>query len=496
MKKSKNGKKAGDTPIFAIFASAAGVANVDRTALASATNAYSCGACHQKWAMNPLVAKVEASDGADTSVDPFCPHCGSAESELITDPQEKIEDLSKQETLASLQCSCCKTTLVMSAAAASNDGFSEVIACPVCDTVTTFASEDDPGELEGEAQDGTNREEIEAGDDEDAEDEESEDEDDDTTEASDDEEEDEEEEDETTEAADDAEELEGEAQDGTTRDELPVLSFAAQDAAIGFYRVKDKVFASVGDLTVAVQAKADLVESRHELFDSPRYMQALASSVKSLGLEQTIEDFGMRKLTIAGLSKETANAMSDERIQTTASAMAVQKTEAMAGELRSCLAIASVAMGKGFYGKKHVNGLKKALASAMKSTGMRNPERELDRAFATASDDYHSDLLELAFDLMSQPLDARNAIASAVEDMAYPSGLRVESSDDDEEEEGDMDELEDADSVTVESSLARPFTAERHVTASVDIGTRRGNTKGSARATVASVLESNGGRLF
>jgi len=55
--------------------------------------------------------------------------------------------------------------------------------------IEPVAAGDEPGELEGEAQDGTNREEIEAADeDEDEEEEEEEEEEDDTTEASDDDE--------------------------------------------------------------------------------------------------------------------------------------------------------------------------------------------------------------------------------------------------------------------------------------------------------------------
>lgn len=501
--------RGGDSPIFAIFASVLDTSSVDMKALAAPMQVYACDSCGERWALNPQVASI---DGVDNKVDPFCPHCGSAESELVQDPQGKVEDLSEATELASVMCECCSTTLVMSSAQKVLKG---VIACPTCNTISTFAEAEDV-EVNADGECPQDAVPVEAEDDEGGEVEDSTDDEGDEVEASDDADEEDAEEGDTDEegdevsAADDmaddadeevkddtdveaaAPEFEGKAHDGgVMRHEVPVLSFTKESGKVQFYRLDEKVMASIDDITVASQCRSDISESRRDMFDSPSYMKALSSSVRSLGIAQTLQDFGFKKLTLSGVNDEVAKSHSEKRIQTVASTMAVEKTEAMVREFKNCLGIAAVALNKGFYGDKQ-NPTKAALASTLRSAGVRNPEAMIDKAFAGTSDTYNTDLLATAWELMQTPVEARNQIAGAVKSMKYSSGFRTVASDEDDEDESDKDDLSAMDTQVVESSLARPFLASGNRSrASVGI-----EPKGSAMTTVANVLKSRGGRLF
>jgi hypothetical protein len=523
MKKKTKVTAGNNRPIFAIFASVQEVTSVDKKALAAPMQVFTCASCSENWALNPQVANV---DGEEKKIEPFCPNCGSDESELVQDPQGSVENLSEAATLASVLCEGCDTTLILASAQKTLKG---VIACPNCNTISTFADaeevpkqeepqdvvpveaadEDDSSNADPaadpDAEVDPNAEEVEASDDDDSdeEDEEDADEDDDTSDAGDVEASDQvenpqdavpdnEDEDSEEVKAEKAPEYEGKAHDeGVSREELPVLSFVQDTGAIEFFRVGDKVLAAVNDITVAYQSKAHLVEARHELFDSPTYMKALGTSTRSLGLARTLEDFGFKKLTLSGVNKEIAKASSEKRIQTVANNIASEKTEVMAKELNNCLGIASVALNKGFYSGRG-NPTKEALASELRNAGVRNPERMIDKAFASTADRYSSELLTLAWELLKTPVEARNQIAASVRDMSYRSGFHM-ASDDDEAEDG---EIGDSDPTVVESNLSRPFLASNKSQVEASVGIEPKSKKGSALTTVAKVLESRGGRLF
>lgn len=457
-------------------------------------SAFKCGHCTATFATNKLSAPAAA--GVEVaSTEPMCPSCGSQD----TGPAEgvSVEDLPKIEGshLASMTCHGCNVNLVMSnSTVAELDGSLNCLVCAAqlqWDTEAT-AAEDDEEEEEIEFDDADGEEEEAAADDEDAEDDESEDDED-------------EEEARNKALADDSDEAPADTDlqdldnDGDTDvDDLFLLesleATASADAPLvaRFIRTKDSIVAFLGEHAVAVLNKAEVASARQDAYELPTYIKALTASVQTHGLAQTLEDFGFRKLSVKVDSKALAS-LAQSKVEARAVEIASEQTAQVASEFRACMAIASQGLNKNFWNGEHgVNKLKAALASELKAAGMtKGAERLLDRVFAANADLYNQALLAQASELMSQPVELRNAVANAISGANYKSGFVAQAAEDEDEdfdfEDEDEDDNEEA---SVEARFAQPVRA--HV-ASHDAAPSQGSKPVSS--TIAA-LRGVHGRLF
>ena len=461
--------------------------------------AYSCTACTKSFAMNKMVAGDE-----ENALDPFCPNCGSDEVAPVAGEfnPEEFDD-----TCAQMTCASCSTQLIMSAATAGKN-YTGSIACVACGTLASFtktASEDDfEDEVDAEGltddddddsdAEGLDGEDVDFVLEDDVEDEDAEGDGLDFSDEAgagaevedeislDDEDEEEASEDdildpepidegdanldglEDEQASGDAvdEEVEDEedeeapaeeaSEDEEETDELDLIDAIESSMDKGasvtakFFRAGDSIYAMANDVPVGVQHKANVIVSRRELFENDAYLKALANSIGTSGLRNTMEEFGFNNLKVQ-VSASKLMSLSDERVSAKAEILASEHTNSVAQEIKACLGIASMGINKNFYNTKAGNVLKDAFVAELTTAGVRNPGKLVDHVFATAGDLHNKALLERAFDLMEQPVEVRNGISTAIAGMQYNSGY-VE-----DESEGE----EDGDDVV--SSLSNPVTA-------------------------------------
>lgn len=180
---------------------------------------------------------------------------------------------------------------------------------------------------------------------------------------------------------------------------------------IRFGRVEASIVAYVGPYTVAVLEEANVNANVREHFKTQAYLEAIANSVEISGFDETLASFGFEHLTIK--SNDTAiAALANDRVEARAAELASAKNQASLDEVQACLAIASTGITKQFFDAG--NPIRDALVASLENAGLRNPHRIVDEALASSQDGYNKALIAEAFNLLSMPVEARNAIAKTV----------------------------------------------------------------------------------
>jgi len=358
---------------FAVIASTAAEMRND-TELAT----YTCSSCGS------------APFAVNASITPFCVHCGSDAVEKVDVSPDKLP---KDDELSAIICPDCGTHNIMSDTSAA--ALAGVMSCVVCgseisyDTSPLVASDDIDIEVDDE----------------------DEDEDEDTFGDLEEELEDEEE------ASDDGFEEEEAPIIATKSKSLVDLVSASTDDKGSVVRLTDStILAFVGDVCVARLDKNDK-NKHHEIFDHDSYIQSIATSIDENGLDKTLEEFDFNVTTV-DVDPEQLKLHETEKAVQTAKAAVMEQASTLREEMRQCLSIAAVGLNKGFW-KDATHELKAALYSEMQTAGIRNPASIIDKVFASTSDEHHSTLFEVAFDLLDKPVDVRNSLAEAVGNVNY-----------------------------------------------------------------------------
>lgn len=260
-----------------------------------------------------------------------------------------------------------------------------------------------------------------------------------------------------------------------------VRTSKAGNPPIRFGRVEASILAYVGHHTVAVLEEANVNVNVREHFKTQAYLEAIANSVEISGFDETLASFGFEMLTIASNDPALA-ALAQDRVEARAAELASATHQAGAEELTACLAIASTGITKQFFDVG--NPIRDAMVAAFEGAGLRNPHRIVDEALASSQDGYNKALITEAVNLLSMPVEARNAIAKTVGNTRHLH------------ERASTNES----TSTVVASLRQPMVGVNEVTASVPRqgGVGSGVAGGNAvQRTVTQLRQEVGrGRMF
>lgn len=489
--------------------------------------AYTCANCSTSFAFNTLAGE----DGE--SVNPFCVDCGSQDTASVEACTAEV--LTDADSI-STECGNCKTTMAFSTATqATLNGSINCVACGSDNEFLEDKQEDASGGLPVEDDvdlDDVNESAAGAEDEDEDEDDGDTSEDDDIFGTSPDEDgdgipDDEEEASEDDEDGDDAgeddeeeaahQDATGESDGGTLADptagdndkgdnkpgneiasdeetdELSLVDAVDSDpetakANVTFARVGNTIHAFVGDVAVASQKSIDVPAQRQAIFASDNYITALANNCNVAGLNATLNDFGFKHTSIK-VNASKIGALSEDRVSERAKVIASANTTMHTKELASCMGIAAIGITKGFWpGKQNRNPVRDTMVATLKDIGVRNPERIVDRAFAASGDDYNITLIAKAEELLQMPVDARNAIADAVQGISY-AGFQ----DDDEDED---DSSDSSDPASVARAAVRSPVRRAHASAVATASVENADTQVKGVGQVVRNLLDRHGSLF
>lgn len=499
-KQSKPAKAvSSDKPLRAIFASLTPLTEAP-AATAQVMRGFSCGDCKATFAFNRITA------GEGEVIEPMCPDCGS-ENTAEFEGDTSFETLTEANAV-NVTCHACATQHVFSTT--TQAGLDNAINCAVCGTTIEYLDEE--GEDDGMDVDINEdpllneavEDDFEVGDDEDIDVGIDPDDDGDAFAA----EQEDESGDTLNNAPDDTVEAGGcgtsddpeQATAGDGEEDLDLVDAIEDDSSeeyatqASFARIGDRIVAFLGDVSVGVLHRKDILASRQEAFDTAAYLNALSSSYSTAGMSNTLTDFGFKRTSVK-VSASHAQKLSTARVE----AMAEAKVGAIDTRIRkdttAAMAIAAVGINKGFWNEEAAaNPLKVALLREFTQAGFKGAEKIIDRAFAASSDSYFKLVATKAGEIMQMDPVVANSLMTAIASMRYSSGF-VTASD---EGVGVEDDAEEATSVVAAARNGiRPARSFEAMAAfGQDPSTGSGQKKPSISHVVAEASERLGDRLF
>lgn len=197
--------------------------------------------------------------------------------------------------------------------------------------------------------------------------------------------------------------------------EAPVDSLIPKEQDYSVASVGSSLKVFKGNHQVASLEKEDAGDNE-QVFDTPAFQNAVAQTLVKQGFKATVANFGMKlsKVSIpktaiakAVIAKEVAQQKQDME----------QFTNDTVEDLAQCLSIASEGLNKGIF-KGKSNPLKRALSNVLSQAGVTGSAKLVDSVFASAGTEFNKVLLSTALELKAKPLDARNAIANTLNELA------------------------------------------------------------------------------
>lgn len=190
-----------------------------------------------------------------------------------------------------------------------------------------------------------------------------------------------------------------------------VRSGEAGNPPIHFGRIESSILAYVGPYTVAKLDKEEVNSQYQQNFDTMQYLQAIANSVEIAGFDATLKDFGFKLLQVKAQSPEMAS-LHQSKVETAALKLVEAREEANLEDIKSCMAIAMTGYTKDFW--QQSNPLRQELCTTLEGAGLRSAARTVNEAIASAGDSYAEAVLAKTWEILSMPVEARNAIVQAI----------------------------------------------------------------------------------
>ncbi|QJT70927.1 hypothetical protein GR7B_00129 [Vibrio phage vB_VcorM_GR7B] len=436
---------------------------------------------------------------------PFCIHCSSENTHEVEVVESNLYDTPEEE-LSSVTCPHCQTANILpDVELASLEGKMGCVTCGtelslfVAETVAESEEEtkDDEMESKDEMDDDKSEEESTAG--EESDDDKSDDEKPEDNEMSEDEPDEDSEEEasvETEEAATEEETAggygkdmdESEMEEDEDEDEVASLEAEFSEEAsteipevteakildIVMASIEDDATASVdfvphGDMILALVDKvhvATLTKTEEtanaDIFGSDEYMQALASTFESAGLEGVIEQYNFVQSSI-NVSGEALAKYGEERAKLEVEANVEQVLADFKADLRQSVEIAASGLTRNFF-VDHAHVVKERLVKDLTAAGVRNAQVLVDTAYAETEDQHNSTIFAIASDLVGRSRDSRNDLSDAVARVRAP-----------------IAESEDTAS-TVEQQLETPLVIQQPQVATASLVTKGEKTTSRVRA--------------
>lgn len=186
-----------------------------------------------------------------------------------------------------------------------------------------------------------------------------------------------------------------------------------------------------------------------EIFGKPSFIRAVKAAVERNGVKAGLKEMGFSVIIAKFPLKKLVDAQVESR-------MAEEKAKVEAAvkevndDMHQSLLIAMAGLQKNFF-RGHTHPLKAALFDELVAAGVKHADKVVDRVFKAHGNSYLTTLLAVAMDLRGKPVEARNALAEAVDTANY---LDAETQEDDE-----ASEEESQDSIPgEEASVARLHT--------------------------------------
>lgn len=436
----------------------------------------------------------------EAGLQPFCVTCGSDEVE-IEEEELNGEELNEEETSAVICHECDTHNIISDVVAKTLDG---TLHCVTCGTKVSYSTqqlssdnEDDDYEEE-ELTEEEAKKELSAENPEYSEDFIADDEDEDeaaailaTKELDDHECDLEDEEKEYTEKAskekkdskeskkEKEEEMEMEYDEDGEKATIKLINTVEGDLSLD--TVGNRIIAFVKDTPVAVLSKEKAGEYA-SVFHSTTFSDAIQHTAKMSNLETALSNYNFDFITASISIPETVSAKVAEAATVKDKEVKAELSKLKEG-YKHCLQIASAGINKSFFRDEEdatlENPLKASLYNELSALNIKNPEKLIDKVFATHSDKYHSKLLAVAEDLLAKSEDVRNELAKAVKNSKY------QIAESDEEESSDMED-------TIEARLE--YSGLRKTQKEKEKETAKVVTP--VTATIQEIRKVSGGRLF
>lgn len=210
--------------------------------------------------------------------------------------------------------------------------------------------------------------------------------------------------------------------DDINADDVAVI----QTSSAAYFMVKG---VSVASLTVDGATEAGV-----DLFNKGMLERTVKASIARNGLKATLNELGFKSV----IAKFPLKKLVDVRVSAALAAETAKvdaKVKGVADDFKQSLLIAMASLQKNFFRGK-TNALKSALFDELTAASVRSPDKLIDRVFRNHGGAYLSTLMDLATELMQKPIEARNALAEAVDAANYMDADKDET---EEDEDGDDD---------------------------------------------------------
>ena len=236
-----------------------------------------------------------------------------------------------------------------------------------------------------------------------------------------------------------------------------VIQATVANPTLAILASSDRMYALLDDVHVATLRREDVAPEHEAVFASKAFTTAVEAMAESEGSFKALAAYGFNHVKVAFPTAAAVQARVDDLVSAKTAKLESERKEIKA-DLMQCISLAAVALTKNLY-KGRTNVLKAGMVDLLQSAGMRNPQAAVERVFASNADNYHRDLMALATELQSKPLDFRNTLSETLQEMnpvPQQSGCDLD-------DKGDL-------SGRLESAAIKP------VTASVQTSRRSGGT--------------------
>lgn len=386
---------------------------------------------------------------------PFCVHCSSENTNEVEQVEASLYELGEEE-LSSVTCPHCSVAnIIPDVELAALEG---KMGCVTCGTELTLdvsgydmdeesmSDDDEMSEMEDEAEmEESSLDDVDVKDDDNSM---SEDEPDEDTDAeasveeelagSDKDDMDEEEDDKEDEVASTIE-SDVDVPESTQASILDIVVAGIDEestANVEFIPYGDKVLALVNDVHVATATKTEETANA-DIFGNSDYMQALATTFETAGLEATLEeyDFVLSSIDVSG---EVISTYAQEKASSEVAANLEETLSGYQADLQQSVEIAATGLNRNFF-TEHSHVVKERLVQDLTAAGVRNAQNMVDTAFAETEDQHTATIFEIASNLVGRSRDSRNDLSDVVAQVRAPIATK--------------DDVQ----ASVETSLEQPF---------------------------------------
>lgn len=192
------------------------------------------------------------------------------------------------------------------------------------------------------------------------------------------------------------------------------------------------------------------------IMHTEEFRRAVAHSIGTLGLKKAVAQYGFKPATLKVKLDKTFAKKVEASVEKKAKELSAAQSEVFE-DVAQALDISAAGFAGNFWRNK-ADPLKVALANELKAVGVKNSAQFVDRVFAAHGVAHIQQVLELAKELIKKPVEARNALAQAI-DLAKYQPMVVKASDESEDEMEDEDTEEDDDVLAVATPVSEPVVA-------------------------------------